>query len=249
MLKSEYKTEQLEVHDDIIIVARNLSKIYNNSHVETIALQNISLQISTGSFIAILGPSGSGKSTLLHLLAGLDQPSKEEGQLLELDDCPLLGKSESSLAEFRARNIGFVLQFFGLLPTLTVLENVMMAGYFGGIDGKVRRAKALEFLSLVGLEHRVNHLPSQLSGGQKQRVAIARALINSPKILFADEPTGNLDSTSGKEILELLKRLNVEQGITIIVVSHDPRVLDYCTEVIEIEDGHITSHKSKTNLF
>ncbi|NPD89711.1 MAG: ABC transporter ATP-binding protein [Asgard group archaeon] len=230
-----------------MIIAQNLSKVYNNSHVKTIALQNIDLKIQTGSFVAIIGPSGSGKSTLIHILAGLDKPTKEEEQLLQLDNYTILGKTESSLAEFRARNVGFVLQFFGLLPTLTVLENVMMAGYFGGIKDKVRKAKALELLSLVGLENRVNHLPSQLSGGQKQRVAIARALINSPKILFADEPTGNLDSTSGREILELLKKLNLEQGITIIVVSHDSRILDYCTEIIEIEDGKIISHISNGN--
>ena len=248
MLRTELKKESSTINEDAIIIAQNLSKIYNNSHVQTIALQNVNLKIQQGSFVAILGPSGSGKSTLLHLLAGLDKPTKEENQILELDENTLLEKTESELAEFRAKNVGFVLQFFGLLPTLTVIENVMIAGYFGGIEGKERKAKALELLSLVGLDHRVDHLPSQLSGGQKQRVAIARALINSPKLLFADEPTGNLDSTSGKEILELLKKLNEEQGITIIIVSHDPRVLDYCTEVIEIEDGLITSHMSNSNL-
>ena len=233
--------------DDNIILAQNLSKVFNSSHVETVALENIDLKIRTGTFLVILGPSGSGKSTLLHILAGLDQPTKKENQLLELNNYEFLGKNESSLAEFRAKNIGFVLQFFGLLPTLTALENVMIAGYFGGVDAKIRKVKALELLSLVGLEDRINYLPSQLSGGQKQRVAIARALVNSPKILFADEPTGNLDSASGKEILELLKKLNDEQGITIVVVSHDLRALDYCTEVLEIEDGHIISQRINGN--
>ena len=233
--------------DDNIILAQNLSKVFNSSHVETVALENIDLKIRTGTFLVILGPSGSGKSTLLHILAGLDQPTKKENQLLELNNYEFLGKNESSLAEFRAKNIGFVLQFFGLLPTLTALENVMIAGYFGGVDAKIRKNKALELLSLVGLEDRINYLPSQLSGGQKQRVAIARALVNSPKILFADEPTGNLDSASGKEILELLKKLNDEQGITIVVVSHDLRALDYCTEVLEIEDGHIISQRINGN--
>lgn len=233
--------------DETVILAKNLSKVYRNSTVETIALNNVDLRINAGGFLAILGPSGSGKSTLLHLLAGLDQPTRKENQSLEINKFAILGKKESSLAEFRARNVGFVLQFFGLLPTLTALENVMMAGYFGGVDIKVRKQKAVELLSLVGLEERVNHLPSQLSGGQKQRVAIARALINSPKILFADEPTGNLDTKSGEEILELLKKLNKEHGLTIIVVSHDPRILDYCSEVIEIEDGTIISHRINEN--
>ncbi len=248
MLKSEYKTELPADYEDIIIEAQNLSKIYNNSQVETIALQDVDLVIKASAFVAILGPSGSGKSTLLNVLAGLDQPTKKENQLLELNNFNILGKTESTLAEFRAKNVGFVLQFFGLLPTLTVLENVIMAGYFGGINAKKRKEKALELLFLVGLEDRVNHLPSQLSGGQKQRVAIARALVNSPKILFADEPTGNLDSVSGKEILELLQKLNQEQGITIVMVSHDPRVLDFCTEVIKIEDGQIISHETNGNL-
>lgn len=248
MLKSEYETEFPVGYEDIIIEAQNLSKIYNNSQVETIALQEVNLVIKAGAFVAILGPSGSGKSTLLNVLAGLDQPTKKENQLLELNNYNILGKSESTLAEFRARNVGFVLQFFGLLPTLTVLENVMMAGYFGGIDSRERKEKALKLLFLVGLEDRVNHLPSQLSGGQKQRVAIARALVNSPKILFADEPTGNLDSISGREILELLQKLNQEQGITIVMVSHDPRVLDFCSEVIKIEDGRIISHETNGNL-
>ncbi|MFW9852435.1 MAG: ABC transporter ATP-binding protein, partial [Candidatus Thorarchaeota archaeon] len=154
MLKSEYKTELPTDCEDIIIEAQNLSKIYNNSQVETIALQDVDLVIKTGAFVAILGPSGSGKSTLLNVLAGLDQPAKKENQLLELNNFNIIGKTESALAEFRARNVGFVLQFFGLLPTLTVLENVMMAGYFGGIDAKKRKEKALELLFLVGLEDR-----------------------------------------------------------------------------------------------
>lgn len=221
--------------------ALNLSKIFNGVQ-QTVALNDVSLSIEEGSFVAIIGASGCGKSTLLHLLAGLDRPTKTNGQLLEVCGQSLLGRSESWLASFRARNTGFVLQFFGLLPTMTVLENVMLAGYFGGCKSRSSRAKQL--LSSVSLDDRFNHYPSQLSGGQRQRAAIARALINEPKILFADEPTGNLDSKSGEEVFSLLQSLNRSSNITILLVSHDLRVQDFADRVIELQDGSIIRDRS-----
>ncbi|MGC9781354.1 MAG: ABC transporter ATP-binding protein [Candidatus Heimdallarchaeota archaeon] len=233
----------------VIIKARNLWKVYNSSDVKTIALKNVDLDILKETFTAIVGPSGSGKSTLLHVLAGLDQPTKKTDQYLEINNISLLNKTESALAKFRAENIGFVLQFFGLLPTLTALENVMMAGYFAGKKSQDRIALAKEKLVQVALEDRMNYFPSQLSGGQKQRVAIARALVNSPAVIFADEPTGNLDSKSGEEILNLLKELNEEKGITVVMVTHDPIAMNFAKQIIRIVDGEIVenglNHQSK----
>ncbi|NHK31204.1 MAG: ABC transporter ATP-binding protein, partial [Asgard group archaeon] len=226
---------------NIAIKAKNLWKVYNNEQVSTVALKNISLEIEQGSFVAIIGPSGSGKSTLIHLLAGLDRATQKEEQELEVNAKSILNRSENWLSEFRANNIGFVLQFFGLLETLTSLENVMMGAYFGNEKKKHLRQLAEEVLKSVGLSDKINHYPSQLSGGEKQRVAISRALVNKPSIVFADEPTGNLDSQSGTEILSLLKKLNEEYGITIMLVSHDPKARDYVDRVLEIVDGEIVS--------
>jgi ABC-type lipoprotein export system ATPase subunit len=226
---------------DIAIKAINLWKVYNSEQVSTVALRNISLEIEQGSFVAIIGPSGSGKSTLLHLLAGLDKPTKKEDQELIINEKSVLNRSENWLSEFRANNIGFILQFFGLLETLTALENVMMGAYFGNEKKKHLRQLAEEVLNDVGLSERVNHYSSQLSGGEKQRVAIARALVNKPSIIFADEPTGNLDSQSGTEILSLLKKLNEEYGLTIMLVSHDPKAREYVDRVLELVDGEIVS--------
>ncbi|NHJ49450.1 MAG: ABC transporter ATP-binding protein [Asgard group archaeon] len=219
----------------------NLWKIYNNEQISTTALKNISLDIEQGSIVAIVGPSGSGKSTLLHLLAGLDKPTIKGEQELIINNESLLNRSENWLAEFRASNIGFILQFFGLLDTLTALENVMIGAYFGKKGRKQMQQLAKEALIAVGLAERLNHFPSQLSGGEKQRVAIARALVNKPNIVFADEPTGNLDSQSGTEILSLLKRLNRDYGITVLVISHDPKVREYVDRVLELVDGEIVT--------
>lgn len=229
-----------ESHSKPIIDATNLSKIYSNGY-DTIALNKVNLAIFDKKFVAIYGSSGCGKSTLLHLLAGIDKVTKlkrTNNQKLEVNGVSLLDRSESFLAGFRASNIGFVLQFFGLLPTLTALENVMIAAYFGRKKGK--RNLAMDTLKAVGLKDRMHHYPNQLSGGQKQRVAIARALVNKPTILFADEPTGNLDSKSGEEILELLKKLN-DEGLTIVMVTHDKSVFDYATRRIQLQDGTIVS--------
>ncbi|MFX1537329.1 MAG: ABC transporter ATP-binding protein [Promethearchaeota archaeon] len=186
-----------EPPDGLAVHTINLSKIYGEGQARTEALRDVCLDIPKGSFVAIVGASGTGKSTLLHLLAGLDQPTPQENQILEVNGVSLLGRSENWLANFRAKHVGFVLQFFGLLPTLTALENSIIAAYFGGLASKERRELAEEALGAVGLSHRLDHFPSQLSGGEKQRVAIARAVVNKPDILFADEPTGNLDTENG----------------------------------------------------
>ena len=232
-----------DINLNSIIEVNNISKVYNTGEAKTIALNNVSLTIKKGSFVSIIGPSGSGKSTLIHLLAGLDHPSKKEDQKLEVLGKPLLGKSENYLAKFRSEHVGFILQFFGLLPTLTVLENVMIAGYFSKMASKVRFQKAKEILSEIGLGDRLNHYPNQLSGGQMQRVAIARALVNEPELIFADEPTGNLDSKTGEEILNLLCKIAKEQNRTVIVVTHDPGVAIFSDQIIEIIDGKITRNE------
>lgn len=239
----DHSGEILKFNKDTIIKVQNLWKVYKIGSVETIALKNASVNIQQGKFVAIIGSSGSGKSTLLHLLAGLDYPTKKDNQELLIRGQSLLKKTENWLAKFRAKNIGFVLQFFGLLPTLTTLENVMMAGYFNGKNSKLRKEKAIEMLKMVGLENRLNNFPNQLSGGQKQRVAIARALINEPPIIFADEPTGNLDSTSGTEVLALLKKLVEKKHITLVLVTHDPKIYNYADQIIEIQDGRIVKNE------
>ncbi len=233
-LESQSNTSKIP----LAINAAHLTKIFNNGQ-QTVALDNVTISIEEGSFVAIVGASGSGKSTLLHLIAGIDRPTKVDGQILEVCGKSLLDRSESWLASFRAQNIGFVLQFFGLLATLTALENVMLASYFGGNKRGIRKKSAEDILKSVGLDDRFHYFPNQLSGGQKQRVAIARALVNHPKILFADEPTGNLDTKNGKEIFDLLKELNKEIGLTIVIVSHDTTIFNYSNRTIEISDGLI----------
>lgn len=241
------KKEPVQLND-LAIKARNLWKIFNTEEIKTTALKGVSLDIEKGNFVAIIGPSGSGKSTLLHLLAGIDKPTKEDNQVLEINRESILNRSENWLSEFRAKNIGFVLQFFGLLETLTILENIMIGAYFGNKRGKEIRIFAEEALESFGLINRANHYPSQLSGGEKQRVAIARAIVNKPSIIFADEPTGNLDSQNGAKILSLLKELKEKNKLTIVLVTHDHRVKEYANRIVELNDGeiiHDIRHKNK----
>jgi putative ABC transport system ATP-binding protein len=198
-------------------------------------LDNISLDIQAGEFISIIGPSGSGKSTLMHILGCLDSPTNGT---IQLDGTMIQGASPRELAGIRNRKIGFVFQFFNLLPKLNVLQNVELPMIYSGLSGRERRERATAALKLVELENRSKHRPSQLSGGQQQRVAIARALVNNPKIIFADEPTGNLDSHTGEVILELFRHLSGE-GRTIILVTHDPEIAAVTPRRIEIRDGRI----------
>jgi putative ABC transport system ATP-binding protein len=218
-----------------LVELRNVSKIYHLGGEEIRALDDVSLDIQIGEFISIIGPSGSGKSTLMHILGCLDSPSKGT---IQLDGTMIHNATTRELATIRNRKIGFVFQFFNLLPKLNVAQNVELPMVYSGISGRERRERGMEALKLVGLENRSKHRPMQLSGGQQQRVAIARALVNSPKLVFADEPTGNLDSHTGEAILELFRKLS-QEGRTIALVTHDPEIAAVTPRRIEIRDGKI----------
>ncbi len=219
-----------------MIELRGVSKTYRMGDEVIHALDSIDLKIEPGEFVAIVGPSGSGKSTLANVIGGLDEP--DSGQVL-IDDQNLAKTSDTVLSSYRNKKIGFVFQTFNLQPTYTALENVALPLIFAYKSRKDRRAKAAECLRLVGLEDRINHRPGQLSGGQRQRVSIARALVNDPEVIIADEPTGNLDSVKSDEIIHLLKSLNKEKKITLLVITHDPEVAKQADRVIAIRDGKL----------
>ena len=219
-----------------LVEVRNISKIYHLGGEEIRALDDVSLDIELGEFISIIGPSGSGKSTLMHILGCLDSPSKGS---FTLDGTAIQGASGAQLARIRNQKIGFVFQFFNLLPKLNVLQNVELPMIYSGVSARERRDRAMTALKLVNLENRTKHRPMQLSGGQQQRVAIARALVNDPKIIFADEPTGNLDSVTGEAILALFEDLS-KQRRTIALVTHDPEIASRTPRRIEIRDGKIS---------
>ncbi len=221
-----------------LVELRNVSKIYHLGGEEIRALDEVSLDIDCGEFISIIGPSGSGKSTLMHILGCLDTPTRGT---LKLDGLEIQAASVKQLASLRNTKIGFVFQFFNLLPKLTVLQNVELPMIYSGVSGRQRRDRAMAALQLVDMENRAKHRPMQLSGGQQQRAAIARALVNSPKIVFADEPTGNLDSHTGEAILELFSKLSAE-GRTIALVTHDPEIAARTPRRIEIRDGKIAKN-------
>ncbi|HEX7568587.1 MAG TPA: ABC transporter ATP-binding protein [Anaerolineaceae bacterium] len=221
--------------DELVIETKELRKIYKMGEVEVQALTGVSIKIRRGEVLAIMGPSGSGKSTLMNLLGCLDRPTSGDYIL----DGQLVSKmSDDQLAIVRNRKVGFVFQSFNLLPRATALSNVEMPLRYAGVRrGQTERAKAA--LAAVGLADRMHHRPTELSGGQQQRVAVARALINNPAILMADEPTGNLDSKSGKEIIDLILHLNQEFGTTIIIVTHDSSVSGQTQRVIRLRDGQL----------
>jgi putative ABC transport system ATP-binding protein len=216
-----------------MVELKNVSKVYELGGEKINALDQVNLKIGKGDFIAITGPSGSGKSTLANVIGGLDVP--DSGEIL-IDNQNISKLSDKELSTYRNKKIGFIFQSFNLQPTYTALENVMIPLVFSRVKMGERKARSLECLKAVGLEDRINHRPNQLSGGQRQRVCIARALANNPEIIIADEPTGNLDSKKGEEIVELLKDLN-EQGITLLVITHDPSVAKQAKTIIEIKDG------------
>ena len=219
-----------------LVELRNVSKIYRLGEEEIRALDDVTLDIEEGEFISIIGPSGSGKSTLMHILGCLDSPSKGT---IQLDGVKIERASSRELATIRNRKIGFVFQFFNLLPKLNVVQNVELPMIYSGVSAKERRQRALAALQLVDLANRAKHRPSQLSGGQQQRAAIARALVNNPRIVFADEPTGNLDSRSGAEVLSFLRRSVDEFGQTIVMVTHDPGAAAYSDRVVFLADGRL----------
>jgi len=221
---------------DEVIRAENLTKTYKMGEVEVHALRGVSFTIQHGEVISIMGPSGSGKSTLMNILGCLDHPTSGVYILDGEDVSDLTG---DRLAAIRNRKVGFVFQSFNLLPRQSAISNVELPLRYAGINTRQRRQRALETLWAVGLSERVHHRPNELSGGQQQRVAIARALVNDPAILMADEPTGNLDSKSGKEIMELILRMNSERGTTIIIITHDPTVASRTQRVIRLMDGKL----------
>jgi putative ABC transport system ATP-binding protein len=217
-----------------VIAVEGVTKVYTMGDIEVRALRGINVEIWPGEMVAIMGPSGSGKSTLMNVLGCLDVPT--EGTY-KLDGVNVSELSDSQLAEIRCRKIGFVFQSFNLLPRTSARANVELPLIYAGIGSRQRRKRAEEMLRLVGLGERLDHKPSELSGGQQQRVAIARALTNQPAMILADEPTGNLDSKTSIEILQLFQQLNREQGITIIFVTHEPDIAAYCQRVIYVRDG------------
>ena len=215
-----------------MIKTENLTRTYRKGEGKVTALDGVSLTINDGEMVAIIGKSGSGKSTLLNLIGGLDKPT--EGRIF-YNDKEIGSMKDSELSEFRLKNVGFVFQFFDLIPELTAEENVLLPSRLA----KNKDAGADELYKALDIGDRVKHYPSELSGGQQQRAAIARALINSPDVILCDEPTGNLDRASGEEVMALLKRLNTEQGRTVIIVTHDRGIAEQCGRIIEISDGKI----------
>jgi putative ABC transport system ATP-binding protein len=220
-----------------LLELRNVSKIYHLGGEEIRALDDVSLELDHGEFVSVIGPSGSGKSTLMHILGCLDSPTKGG---VTLDGMDISQATTSQLARVRNRTIGFVFQFFNLLPKLNVIQNVELPMIYAGLGGRERRERAHKALEMVELSHRTKSRPNQLSGGQQQRVAIARALVNDPKIILADEPTGNLDTHTGELILALFRRL-AEQGRTVILVTHNPEIAAVTPRRIEIRNGRVAA--------
>ena len=214
----------------------DVHKIYRIGSYEVQALNGVSLRIERGEFVAIMGPSGSGKSTLLYLIGCLDKPTK--GKVL-IDGMDTSLMNEKQLTEMRRDAIGFVFQQYYLIPTLTIIENVELPMVFKGISKEKREKRAEELLALVGLDGKKDRKPNELSGGEQQRVAIARALANNPKILLCDEPTGNLDTKSGEQVMDLIKRLNLDMGVTVVLVTHNPSLKSYANRVLNIRDGRL----------
>ena len=218
-----------------MLTMRELSRVYRTDTVETTALDGIFLDVADGEFVAIMGPSGCGKSTLLNVIGMLDSPSS--GSYV-FDGTEVAGLSESKLADFRKRNIGFIFQSFNLVDELSVRENIELALLYHNVPAAERRTRVDEVMDKVGIAHRAKHRPSQLSGGQQQRVAVARALVANPNLILADEPTGNLDTAHGEEVMKMLQALNAE-GSTIVMVTHSPSHADYAGRVVNMLDGRV----------
>jgi putative ABC transport system ATP-binding protein len=223
---------------DLMIHLEAVDKVYQTDRIETLALQNINLEVERGEFVSIMGPSGCGKSTLLNLIGLLDAPSRGK---LAIDGQTVSGWSDTRLARFRNEKLGFVFQSFHLIPDLKVIDNVEIPLLYRSTNGTPRRVKAQQALDRVGLASRVHHFPTQLSGGQQQRVAIARALVGKPSVILADEPTGNLDSGMGDEIMDILHDLNRNEGTTIVMVTHDDRFASRTDRVLRLFDGRQVS--------
>ena len=221
----------------------NLSRVYQTEDVETSALNNVNIEIVPGEFVAIMGPSGCGKSTLLNTIGMLDSPSS--GDYIFAGE-NVAGYSEKQLSVIRKKNIGFIFQNFNLIDELNVAENIELALIYHNIPAAERKAKVEKVMDKVGIAHRAKHLPSQLSGGQQQRVAVARAVVGDQKMILADEPTGNLDSAHGQEVMEMLQSLN-DEGTTIIMVTHSPAHADYARRTINLFDGHVVTESVRAS--
>src|SRR5437763_426977 len=217
-----------------MIRLENVDKVYRTERIETLALHNINLDVAQGEFVSIMGPSGCGKSTLLNLIGLLDRPTAGS---LSLDGGKINGAGDKALAKMRNEKLGFVFQSFHLVPDLTVVDNVEIPLLYRKISAKDRRKLALAALDRVGLASRVHHFPTQLSGGQQQRVAVARAIVETPRVILADEPTGNLDSQMGDEIMEILEELNRNDGTTVVMVTHDERFAKQTDRIVRLFDG------------
>lgn len=224
-----------------IVEVRSLRKVYPQGDETLVVLKSVSLDIKKGQFASIMGPSGSGKSTLLHLVGGLDRPT--DGRVL-IDGQAIEAMTDDELSAFRRRRLGFIFQFFNLLPTLTAIENVALPLLLDGQSMSRVHSKAAELLDFMGLSQRMHHRPDQLSGGQMQRVAIARALVTDPALILADEPTGNLDSETGSQVLTLLARLVRERGQSVVMVTHDLKAASYGNRLIRFRDGRIEADET-----
>ena len=219
-----------------VVEAKDITKVYQMGEIEVHALRGLSVNIAPGEIISIMGPSGSGKSTLMNILGCLDRPTAGD---YHLNGESVATLNDDQLAEIRNRGVGFVFQSFNLLPRATALANVQLPMRYAVLNGRNRKQVAIEALEAVGLGDRIHHRPNELSGGEMQRVAIARALVNNPAIIMADEPTGNLDTQSGEEIMTLLKNLNKDRGTTLIIVTHDPEIAGLTNRIISTRDGKI----------
>jgi len=220
-----------------LIELRGVWKIYDSGSMRVVALRDVDIDVEEGEFVAVVGPSGSGKSTLLHIIGGLDRPTRGIVRVAGIEVSSL--RSDTELCKYRNELVGFVFQMFYLIPRLTALENVELPLIARGLDPRERRTKALEALRLVGLEHRAHHRPAEMSGGEQQRVAIARAIVTEPKLILADEPTGNLDSANARAVMDLFEKLNKALGVTILLATHNLELLSYCDRAIRLVDGKV----------
>lgn len=219
-----------------LVDCRGLTKVYPLSGVEVHALRGIDLKIERGEMVAIMGASGSGKSTLMHIIGCMD--TQTSGTYL-LDGVDVSGLDDKELAEIRNKKLGFVFQRYNLLPRATALYNVELPLFYSGITGAAAEEKALFVMEMLGIRHLANNLPNQMSGGQQQRVAIARAIVNDPLLILADEPTGALDTASSAEVMEIFRRLHEERGVTVVIITHEPQIADYCRRRVLLRDGQI----------